>query len=292
MPGVMASTAADGPLRRLDLSLVTVAVLLAFGSGAVWLIPGVPVEFDARSLDIAINAGAIVVGAAVAILAWSRWRASLEPVWIHESAAFVALTLTNSLMIGVVVAGREATFGLSAESPGAAPIYIWTLTRLVAAGLLVLGAFRSLRGEGPPAHPLATALLPGALLLAIALMSFATDLLLPPAGEIGRLGQAGLAQAPAAILFLLVQVAIIGAFALAAMLFRRLYRRDRQISDAFLSVGLVVAAFSQVHFALDPGRCQRHRDLGRRPPPRLLRDPLHGDPGRDPFAPGGTARSE
>jgi signal transduction histidine kinase len=49
-----------------------------------------------------------------------------------------------------------------------------------------------------------------------------------------------------------VQVVIVVAFVAAALLFRRLYRRDRQISDAFLSAGLVVAAFSQVNFALDP----------------------------------------
>src|SRR5919106_6292858 len=110
MRRVMASTAANGLLRRLDLTLFSLAVLLAFGSGLVWLIPGVPIQLDARSLDVAINVAAIVVGAAVAILAWSRWRASREPVWTYESSAFVALTLTNSLMIGIVVTGREATY--------------------------------------------------------------------------------------------------------------------------------------------------------------------------------------
>ena len=37
-----------------------------------------------------------------------------------------------------------------------------------------------------------------------------------------------------------------------AILFRRLYFRDRLVSHAFLTAGLVVAAFSQLHYALAP----------------------------------------
>ena len=50
----------------------------------------------------------------------------------------------------------------------------------------------------------------------------------------------------------LVQVAIFVGFIVAAILYRRLYVRDENISDGFLSAGLVVAAFGQLHFALDP----------------------------------------
>jgi signal transduction histidine kinase len=42
------------------------------------------------------------------------------------------------------------------------------------------------------------------------------------------------------------------AFIVAAILFRRLFVRDGLVSYAILSAGLVVAAFSQLHFALDP----------------------------------------
>src|SRR6185295_17373733 len=41
-------------------------------------------------------------------------------------------------------------------------------------------------------------------------------------------------------------------FIVASILFRRLYLRDRRVSDAFLTVGLVFAAFSQLHFILAP----------------------------------------
>ena len=45
---------------------------------------------------------------------------------------------------------------------------------------------------------------------------------------------------------------IFGFYLTAAFLFRRLYVRERLVSHAFLAVGLVVAAFSQLHFAMNP----------------------------------------
>jgi two-component system nitrate/nitrite sensor histidine kinase NarX len=49
-----------------------------------------------------------------------------------------------------------------------------------------------------------------------------------------------------------LQVVIFGFYLVAAFLFRRLYLRERLVSHAFLAVGLVVAAFSQLHFAMNP----------------------------------------
>ena len=50
----------------------------------------------------------------------------------------------------------------------------------------------------------------------------------------------------------MLQVAAFGLYLAAALLFRRLYVRERLVSHAFLAVGLVVAAFSQLHFAMNP----------------------------------------
>ena len=60
----------------------------------------------------------------------------------------------------------------------------------------------------------------------------------------------GVSLMSTAIVFL--QVAIFVGFIVAAILLRRLYVRYGLVSDAYLSAGLVVAAFSQLHFALDP----------------------------------------
>ena len=112
--------------------------------------PGFPGVEDARALDIAINVAAIMIGAAVAILAWIRWRDTGESVALYESSAFVALTAINTLMIGIVILGKECAFGLDAIQPGVAPIYVWTITRGAVAVILVIGAARSLRREAPP----------------------------------------------------------------------------------------------------------------------------------------------
>ena len=49
-----------------------------------------------------------------------------------------------------------------------------------------------------------------------------------------------------------LQIVVFGLYLAAALLFRRLYVRERLASHAFLAVGLVVAAFSQLHFAMNP----------------------------------------
>src|SRR5215218_4208468 len=131
-------------VARLDVSLAIVIVMLIGASAFAVLGLDFPGVTDARALDIAINVAAILVGAAVGILAWVRWRETGEPVALYESGAFVALTLTNMLMIGAVILGTEREFGLSPDMPGEAPIYLWTITRLTAGFLLVIGATRSL----------------------------------------------------------------------------------------------------------------------------------------------------
>ena len=113
-------------LARLDATIILLIILLSLISLAVWYSPGFPGVEDARALDIAINVAAIMIGAAVAILAWIRWRDTGESVALYESSAFVALTAINVLMTGIVILGKESAFGLDASQPGVAPIYVWT----------------------------------------------------------------------------------------------------------------------------------------------------------------------
>src|SRR6187401_1193466 len=160
MHGVHAQTTAAPTrgLARLDAAIILLIIL------AVWYTPGFPGVEDARALDIAINVAAIMIGAAVAILAWIRWRDTGESVALYESSAFVALTAINVLMVGVVILGKESAFGLDATQPGAAPIYVWTITRGAVAVILVIGAARSLRREAPPLPPLVLAIVPAVIL--------------------------------------------------------------------------------------------------------------------------------
>ena len=249
------ATATNQQLARLDAGIILLILGLSVVSLAVWSDPGFPGVEDARALDITINVAAIFIGAGVAALAWVRWRDTGESVALYESSAFLALTVINVLMIGLVIVGREAEFGLAADSPGAAPIYVWTLTRAAAAILLVIGAARSLRREMPPLPVAVLEVAPTVGVVLSAIMLFGREAILPPvpgAEAFDPRGPQVTALSAVSAGIVLVQVAIFVAFIVAAILYRRLYVRDENISDGFLSAGLVVAAFGQLHFALDP----------------------------------------
>jgi signal transduction histidine kinase len=249
------AAAANRELARLDASIILLIVLLSLLSLAVWRAPGFPGVQDARALDIAINVAAIFIGGGVAFLAWIRWRDAGEPVALYESSAFVALTVINVLMVGIVIAGREEEFGLAADHPGEAPIYLWTLTRAAVATLLVIGAARSLRRDAPPLPPNFLEVAPAVALVVSGIMLFGREASLPPvpgAASFDLGGSRVITLEAGSTMIALVQVAIFVGFIVAAILFRRLYVRDGRVSDAFLAAGFVVAAFSQLHFALDP----------------------------------------
>jgi signal transduction histidine kinase len=257
MRGVQWPTAAasNRQLARLDAGIILLVVALALVSLAVWSNSGFPGVEDARALDITINVAAIFVGAGVAALAWVRWRDFGEPVALYESSAFLALTVINVLTIGIVILGRESEFGLAADHPGAAPIYLWTLTRAAAATLLVIGAARSLRRDVPPLPATLIEVGPMVALVVAGIMLFGREAILPPVPGVQALDPGGprvLALSAVSTGVVLFQVGIFVAFIIAAILFRRVFIRDGHISDGFLSAGLVVAAFGQLHFALDP----------------------------------------
>jgi signal transduction histidine kinase len=257
MHGVHAQTTAAPTrgLARLDAAIILLIILLSLISLAVWYNPGFPGVVDARALDIAINVSAIMIGVAVAILAWIRWRDTGESVALYESSAFVALTAINVLMTGIVILGKESAFGLDATQPGVAPIYVWTITRGAVAVILVIGAARSLRREAPPLPPLVLAVVPAVILVLSAIMLFGREAILPPvpgAEAFDPTSGRVLGASPFSTGVVLLQVAIFVGFIVAAILLRRLYIRYGLVSDGYLAAGLVVAAFSQLHFALDP----------------------------------------
>jgi signal transduction histidine kinase len=249
MRGVHAITnTSDRDVRRLDGALALVAGALAVTTLLLWFVPELPGRVVAPLVDVAINVAATLVAGAVSILAWVRWRETGGVGALYESAAFVVLTITNAVTLGLVLIGRGDLFGLDPSEPGAAPVVLWTLARLAAATLLVAGAVRGLRRTRAPSQPLAIALGPaiGLLVIAIALGSRASGQQAP--GDAGLIGDPSLENAMLAGL----QVVIFGFYLAAAFLFRRLYVRERLVSHAFLAVGLVVAAFSQLHFAMNP----------------------------------------
>ncbi len=239
---------------RLDVGIVLLVALLSLVTVAVWIDPRIASIADARALDVAINVAATLVAAAVAILAWVRWRETGQVAALFESSAFVALATVNALTVAIVLLGRDAEFGLAAATSGGAAIYLWSLTRFTSALLLIAGALNGLARRRPVLPPLAIAVGPtiGVVVVSVALL--AGQAALPPVPTPASVlrGGSGAALGPFGALVLVFQVVVVGLFVVSAVLFRRLHLRDGLVSHAFLAAGLVVAAFSQLQFAVDP----------------------------------------
>ena len=226
------------PSRQFDGAAGVLVLTLAGVTACAWFDPRIPTSLVNLPLDSAINVAATLVGGTVAILAWVRWRETGRSTALYEAAAFTVLSMTNALMTGLVISGNAAAFGLDPAAPGAAPIYLWSVARLVAAGLLCFGAIQGVRRVpvGRIAPPF-IALGPAAALML---------------GTVGLDLAGGLRTETSSVIVNLVQFGGVAAFIGSAIAFRRLYLRDRLASDAVLVAGSIIAAFSQLHFLLDP----------------------------------------
>ncbi|HET7027834.1 MAG TPA: sensor histidine kinase [Candidatus Limnocylindrales bacterium] len=237
----------DPERRRLDRGIAALVGLLAAVSVVLLFEPQASPTLRAPELDVGINVLGTLVATMVGILAWVRWREAREVASLYVSSAFVALAMANALIAALPIVG--------AVDSGSAQVYLWTLARDAAAILLLVGAVRSLRGRGPRVNPLAVALVPALVVLIVGIELVRSGSVLPAvvgAAELVNPGIASSADRVASTILLLIQVAVFAAFIVAAVLYRRLFVRDRLVSNAFLSAGLVVAAFSQLHFAIVP----------------------------------------
>ena len=229
--------------------------VLTLGGLVVALIPG----FDARavdpSLDQVLETVTMVVALSVAALCWIRYGQRHETVALYQTAAFLVLGIANSTMVVLAVTGLDDRVGITLSALGQAPLYVFLLARLLAAGLLVTGC---LAGRRTPVTRHAARVLVGSCvagLLVVALLAL-PDGALPALGSIttragssSGLGADFLSLTPLGIALTLAGAAV---FAWAAILSRELYRRDGAVGDAYLSVGLVFATFAQVAFVRDP----------------------------------------
>ena len=243
---------------RLDVILVAVVATLALAGAASVLMIGPWVRVFAPSLNLVLDTITTLVTLAVAVLGWVRFRGRGEPVALFQAAAFVVLALANGSSLVLKLTGRDAQTGSTLAAPGQGPLYVFTLTRLLAAGLLVAGSLEALRRHHPRR---AVPVLAGAALATGLVLAF----LAAPAGSLPALGSTAVAGGPAGtasggvpgpsltLLGAIAATLVAGLYLWAAALSRRLYRRDGSIGDAYLAVGLVVASFAQVANAAFPG---------------------------------------
>jgi signal transduction histidine kinase len=234
---------------RLDLAIVAAVALLAVGSGWAILPPETRPQLVAPGLDVSFETITTLVTAGVVCLAWLVYREVAEPQALYQASAFLVLAAANmSALVVATLVLQGATEGPA--GPDAA-VYIFTAARSLAAALLALGGLAGLaaRPKPRPAVVLTVPLL--ALLAVVAVVAVlgtslpALVVAAPAALPSGRTPEAttlgALVQLPAALLFLW-----------AAASTRTLYARTRRAADAYLAVGLLVAAFGQVHLAVYP----------------------------------------
>jgi signal transduction histidine kinase len=251
---------ADAGERRLQVVLSLLLIGLMIFTVVAFYSPALGVSVLSLPLDLVINTGATLAAAAVSTLAWSRYRETGERRYVAQSAAFLSLASVNALVLFVVVIGADGRLGFQLDDPGPLPIVAFVGARFVAAVLLVIGGVLALRGDAAPIRA------PGAVLIASAVLAIGLI-----AGTASAIGSVDALLTPEAIDHLrnepeaplsvrtvsgglLATQLVIGAIFLAAAWFaHESARRQARPADGYLAAGLVLAAFSQIHSAVNPG---------------------------------------
>jgi signal transduction histidine kinase len=245
--------------RRLELAIAAVPVLLVLLTIVIVFDPRVAPAVVNQPLDLVTTAIGMLVALAVAILGWIHFREGNDGSALIRASAFLVLAAQNALLIAVMVLGIDAAFGLSLEAPGQLPLWSVILSRGTAAALLVIAGVAAVRRWRSDAWPAALVLaLPALIVTAAIVVAAAIQPSLPDLLSESALAQ--LRRDPTSPLVaasgpgLIGLQALIGLAMLAAAALRyQVYRRDRRRVEAYLAVGFIVAAFSQVHAAIHPG---------------------------------------
>ena len=236
-------------------------LVLGVATFVLFLEPDLRFLVVAPGLDLVITTVATFAATGVSVLAWTRFQVQGGTASAFQAAAFAVVATAGLLFLAAVVTGVDGGVGLNLAMPTQAPVYIWTAARLMAGGLLLAGAWLQARGQ--PVRPVAARrIVLFSLVVILAIAAIAMRI----AGEMPELVAAGVlvelatrpsgADAVSASTSLGAALQLIGAvlFFVAAILYRGLERAapDRPMVG-YLSVGLVIAGFGQVHAALHPG---------------------------------------
>jgi signal transduction histidine kinase len=244
--------------RRLQIGIGLLLVGLTAFTAIAFLTPAIDVALINERLDLIINTGASLGALAIAGLAWARYRVTAEAAAFAQAAAFLTLGTLNAAVLMVLVGNRGAELGFSLDNPGPLPVLSFVLSRFVAAALLVVGGTWAtrrtlLRLRWPGAMVVVPTVLTMALLSLVRRTDPESPLSDAAFDHLRRLPGEALEPTLLSAGLLTVQLGI-GAMFLAASWFAyRAAIRDGRPADAYLAIGLVIAAFSQVHAAVNPG---------------------------------------
>jgi signal transduction histidine kinase len=251
------ATSAGAGSRVSEAAFLLLAAALVGFTILVVAVPQVAPALVSERLDLAIGSAAVLASGAVAALQWARGRVQADAAAMLRGSAFAVLTVLNGMVLAVLLAGAEDTFGASLADPGQVPLVVTMIGRAVAATLLVLAGLAMLR-RAVRVAPGLVLLGPSLVVVALAAGAAAIGDRLPEIAGAAALD--GLTRNPTEILapggapLLVIGQATIGvAFLAASALAYRSYLASGRLGEGIMAAGLVVAAFSQVHSAVHPG---------------------------------------
>jgi signal transduction histidine kinase len=254
-------------IRRLDLVLVVIAVGLTLATAAFVWDPSLSFALLDRSADVAINSLTVLAAGSLAALALARYRESGRLAGLFQSSAFLLMAWVAGVNVAIVVLKVEGRFGLSLGGlPEQLPLYVWAVSRLMAAALLVVGGLAAVNLVHRAPRVRRTLLVPVIALSVATLVFFVLrerldnfNELLPPfvgPGGIQQMIEDPRISGPLPDLSgiaLLIQATSAAMFLVGALLYRRSYLRDGPVADGYLAVAMLLGAFGEIHFFFYPG---------------------------------------
>jgi len=254
-------------VRRLDLVLAITALLLLGATAAFLVDKSLSFALLDRSADVAINALTVLAAGSLAALALARYREAGRLAGLYQASAFLLIAWVSLLNVGVVVLKVEGAFGLSLGGlPEQLPLYISSISRLVAGALLVVGgaaAVGMVRGQPVTRR---TLLVPTGVFTVVLVVLYLIreqvptfDSLLP--AFVGPLGIKAMITEPrfagampdVTSIALVIQAISAALFLVGVILYRRSYLRDGPVADGYLAVAMLIGAFAEIHFYFYPG---------------------------------------
>jgi signal transduction histidine kinase len=259
-------------IDALDRAIIGTVLVLSCLTLAFLGVRDIRVRVVEPGVDIVIDAVTTVVTASVAALAFTRYR-ERDDAALYQSSAFLVSAVANAYSLLLVIGLVDADSRVGVVAPGQAPIYVSTFARLLMAALLVVGMRSAVAGPAvqQPGRRQSRIHMPqlgrgtsAALVLGLPLLAVASvaalgaghGVDLPEISTPFTPGDAASIQDGLPVstpLGASVQLIGAGMFLWAAALSRRLYRGSGMVTDGYLAIGLVLAAFAQANVALYPG---------------------------------------
>ncbi len=239
-------------VERLDLVMLAATVGLLAWTVAGLLAPISQFAAVVPAFDLVFDTIGLLVTLAVAGFAWIRYRENGDMFNLFEASAFLVLAIPNAVHLAVMMADPDVAAGMSVVDQGQAPIYSFTIARITAAVLLALGAVVYGGGRRPRSSAvvvLAPALVVLAEVVAVHLADRVAPALAVTASPVG--GSAG-ARPVATPLAIVLGGAAAVMFLVAAILARRSVGSPANVGRAYLTFGLLFAAFAQLDAIFDP----------------------------------------